>query len=101
MIPIFIKSKSFGLVGSDKFSHTLSSKNHFLPYGALQGQVRKNFEANGGQALEKRSCGPQTKKGAQSPFINRFLRNLLGRSRPNSLEFLGYFFDCCNLKAKE
>jgi hypothetical protein len=64
MIPIFIKSKSFGLVGSDKFARILSFKNHCRPYGALQGQVRKNFEAKGGLALKKRKLVTQTKKGA-------------------------------------
>jgi hypothetical protein len=54
MIPIFIKSKSFGLGCSDKFARILFSKNHFFPIGALQGQVRKNFEAKGGLPLEKR-----------------------------------------------
>jgi hypothetical protein len=101
MIPIFIKSKSFGLVGSDKFARILSFKNHFLPYGALQGQVRKNFEAKGLLTLEKRMGYTQTKKGAQSPFINRFLRNLLERSRLNSPGFCHCFSDCYSHKAKE
>jgi hypothetical protein len=64
MIPIFIKSKSFGLVDSDKLARIHSSKKHFLHYGALQGQVRKNFEAKSLQPLEKRMGFTQTKKGA-------------------------------------
>jgi len=64
MIPIFIKSKSFGFVGSDKFAHILSSKNHFLPYGALQGQVRKNFEAKNSSTIKKRSLVSNKKRGS-------------------------------------
>jgi hypothetical protein len=68
MIPIFIKSKSFGLVDSDKLARIHSSKVHFLNYGALQGQVRKNFVANGPPHLKKWGDIPKQKKGLKAPL---------------------------------
>jgi len=62
MIPIFIKRKSFGLL-------VLANTPIFIPYGALQGQVRKNFGAKGLLPLEKRIGIAQIKKGLNAPLL--------------------------------
>jgi len=62
MIPIFIKRKSFGLL-------VLANSPTFIPYGVLQGQVRKNFVAKGLLPLEKRMGIAQIKKGLNTPLL--------------------------------
>jgi hypothetical protein len=62
MIPIFIKSKSFGLL-------VLANSPAFIPYGVLQGQVRKNFGAKGLLPLEKWRGLPKQKKGLNAPLL--------------------------------
>jgi hypothetical protein len=67
MIPIFIKNKSFGLVGSVKLARIHFFKNHFHHCGALQEQVRKNFKAKSLLSLEKGWAIPKQKRG-QKPL---------------------------------
>jgi hypothetical protein len=50
-------------------SLVLTSSPAFIPYAALQGQVRKNFEAKGGLPLEKRGLVPKQKKGLKAPLL--------------------------------